>query len=166
MNQARSGELDAELGQQPSPPTPLPEGAGRADGPNANKACCKSGNALGRRVTGHCHSTSLRHAMRHRARPRRFGWPPDRGSKRGLAPSLRGACPRFETSNMTYRRICASAARPSSRAITRTLVVASPAPQGDRRRRQDEPAVLNSSPGRRRGTAEFLGRDEELVTTP
>jgi len=60
--------------------------------------------------------------MRHLPDPVAFGWPPDRGSKRGLAPSLRGACPLFEPTNhdLTYRRICATAARASSRAITRT----------------------------------------------
>ncbi len=30
----------------------------------------------------------------------------------------------------------------------------------------DEPATLNARTGRRRGTAEFLGRDEELVRHP
>lgn len=40
MSQARSGELSAELGHV---------------GPNANKACRESGNALGRRVTAPCH---------------------------------------------------------------------------------------------------------------
>src|SRR5207247_1400546 len=30
----------------------------------------------------------------------------------------------------------------------------------------DEPVILNKRTGRRRGTAEFLGRDEEPTTTP
>ena len=43
MNQARSGELDVELGHQR---------------PNANKACRKSDNALRRIVTLRCHCRS------------------------------------------------------------------------------------------------------------
>jgi hypothetical protein len=103
--------------------------------------------------------------MRHRARPR-CTW---------LAP---GPWPLFD---MTNRRICATAARASSRAITRT----SAGPVGSSSQREAgthlltancgcrvptalryEPVILNPRSGRRRGTAEFLGRDEEPTTTP
>ena len=72
-----------------------------------------------------------------------------------LAP---GPWPVHETTN---RRIYATAARASSRAITRTSLTASPAPTGDTSAARDEPVILNPRTGRRRGTAEFLGRDEE-----
>ena len=38
--------------------------------------------------------------------------------------------------------------------------------QETRWQRQDEPVILNPRSGRRRGTAEFLERDEEPATTP
>ena len=60
MDHARSGELSVELGHHE---------------PNANKACRKNDNVLGRRRK----PSSLRPALRQVLDPLAFGWPPDRG---------------------------------------------------------------------------------------
>ena len=82
MSQARSGELDVELGHQ---------------GPNANEACCTSANALGRRVTASCRRRACDSPCVTRPDPLAFGWPPDRGpyTKRRTG-GLRDCCPRVE----------------------------------------------------------------------
>ena len=64
MNHARSGELSGELGH---------------DGPNANEARTERAATLwaGSDSLLSLVESATRHASH--ARPRRFGWPPDRG---------------------------------------------------------------------------------------
>ena len=82
--------------------------------------------------------------------PLAFGWPPDRG------PDAKRRTGGF-TRPLPARRAAPSLGRLSPRRPLRP---------GDTPAARDEPVILNPRTGRRRGTAEFLGRDEGTIRHP